>query len=60
LAKNFVNNFKEILDQNLFSIYLSNVSTGLNAFVKNNKLETVFSTGSIYARDTNNSFNKVD
>ena len=60
LAKNFVNHFQEILDENLFSIYLSNISTGLNTFMKNNRLETVFSTGSIYAWDTNNSFNKVD
>ena len=60
LAKNFVNHFQEILDQNLFSIYLSNISTWLNAFIKNNNLQTVFSNDDIYARDTNNSFNKVD
>ena len=60
LAKNFVNHFQDILDQNMFSIYLSNVSTGLQSFVKDYNLQTVFATWKIYARDTNNSFNKVD
>lgn len=60
LAKNFVNHFQEILDQNLFSIYLSNVSTWLNIFIKSNGVQTTFSSGNIYAWDTNNSFNKVD
>ncbi len=60
LIKNFVNQFQDILDQNLFSIYLSNVSLWLNTFIKTNNIQTVFSTGNIYAWDTNNSFNKVD
>lgn len=60
LAKNFVNHFQDILDQNMFSIYLSNVSTWLQSFVKKTNLQTVFSTWKIYAWDTNNSFNKVD
>lgn len=60
LAKNFVNHFQDILDQNMFSLYLSNVSTGLSSFIQSSNLQTTFSPNTIYAWDINNSFNKVD
>jgi len=60
LTKNFVNQFQDILDQGLFAIYLSNISSGLNDFLKETNVQSVFSSDNIYTRDTNNSFNKVD
>jgi hypothetical protein len=42
------------------NIYLSNASTGFNQLLKKHKLTNVFDTWSIYAWDTNSSYDKVD
>jgi len=60
IVKNLIENFDTVLDRNYVQIYLSNVSTWMNNFLLNNHLMTKFSSGNIYARDTNNSFDKVD
>jgi len=60
ISKNIVHNFDKILEKNYIQIYLSNVSTGLNNLLKANNLNNQFSNWKIYARDTNDSYNKVD
>lgn len=60
IVKNFVEHFDKVLKNNYVQIYLSSVSTGMNEFLLQNNLMNVFSDHKIYARDTNNSFDKVD
>jgi len=60
ITKNLIENFDTVLERNYVQIYLSNVSTGMNNFLLENQLMTKFSDENIYARDTNNSFDKVD
>ncbi|NOZ44963.1 MAG: hypothetical protein GXP45_07655 [bacterium] len=60
ILKNFVEHFDRVLERHYVQIYLSNASTGMNHFLKENNLMNVFDTGHIYAWDTNNSFDKVD
>ncbi len=60
IAKNFIENFETIKAKELFHVYFSNISTELEQFLQENNLNSSYSTGKIYARDTNNSYNKVD
>jgi hypothetical protein len=60
LFKNLVNNFAQITKDQGINIWLSNAQTGLTNILKKYDLSNEFSTGKIYARDTNVSFDKVD
>jgi len=60
IGKNIIQNFDKVINKNQIQIYLSNISTGLNLLLTENNLSNTFSPNKIYARDTNNSFNKVD
>ncbi|MEI6118547.1 MAG: hypothetical protein WCP92_04930 [bacterium] len=42
------------------TIYLSNVSTGLNATLTKHNLTNIFDPNYIYFWDTNTSYNKID
>ena len=60
LFKNLVNNFAQVTKDQWINIWLSNSQTGLNDILKKYDLSNEFSSGKIYARDTNVSFDKVD
>gem|GEM_PF-197110 len=60
IAKNVVENFNTVLKRNYVQVYLSNVSTGITNFLQENSLMTMFDSGSVYAWDTNTSYDKVD
>jgi len=60
IIKTIINNFEDILDNNYINIYLSNVSPQLNKHLQDIWLQTNYQSDKIYARDTNNAFNKAD
>lgn len=60
IAKNVVNKFSEIANHQFLTIYLSNVSTGFNWLLDQNKLSNVFTPTNIYFWDMNASYNKID
>ncbi len=60
IIKNLINKFPEVLANNLIHIYLSNASEKLNWLLQKRELTNIYNPSFIYARDTNNSFNKVD
>ena len=60
IFQQMVNNFDEIIENNYVQIYLSNVSDNLQNLLLNHWLKNIYDSGYIYARDTNNSYNKVD
>ncbi|MBP7061698.1 hypothetical protein KBA84_02605 [Patescibacteria group bacterium] len=45
---------------NLIHVYLSNASEKLNGLLQKRELTNIYNPQFIYARDTNNSFNKTD
>ena len=60
LFKNTINNFGQITKDQWMNIWLSNVQTGITDILQKYSLSNTFSTGKIYAWDTNVSFDKVD
>lgn len=60
IIKNLINKFPDVLANNLIHIYLSNVSEKLNGLLQKRELTNIYNPKFIYARDTNNAFNKVD
>ena len=60
IIKNVVNRFDEIANKQYITMYLSNVSTGLNAVLTKHNLTNIFDPNYIYFRDTNVSYNKID
>lgn len=60
IIKNLINKFPQVLANNLIHIYLSNASEKLNGLLQKRELTNIYDPHFIYARDTNNSFNKVD
>lgn len=60
IIKNLINRFPEVLPKNLIHVYLSNVSGGFNGLIQKRWLTNVYSSDFIYARDTNDSYNKID
>ncbi|MCX6824522.1 MAG: DUF4012 domain-containing protein [candidate division SR1 bacterium] len=60
IIKNVVNRFDEIANKQFVTMYLSNVSTGLNAVLTKHNLTNIFDPNYIYFWDTNTSYNKID
>lgn len=60
IIKNVINRFDEIANKQYITMYLSNVSTGLNGVLNKNNLTNIFDPNYIYFRDTNVSYNKID
>jgi hypothetical protein len=60
IAKNVVNKFSEIENNQYLTMYLSNVSPAFDGLLAKNKLSNVFSPSNMYFRDMNASYNKVD
>jgi len=60
IIKNVINRFDEIANKQYITMYLSNVSTGLNAVLNKHNLTNIFDPNYIYFRDTNTSYNKID
>ena len=51
---------KELTTKYSFGIYIPTISPGLNTILSNYKLTTIPNNETIYTRDTNKSFNKID
>ncbi len=60
IIKNLINKFPDVLANNLIHVYLSNASEKLNGLLQKRELTNIYNPQFIYARDTNNSFNKTD
>ena len=60
IIKNVINRFDEIANKQFITIYLSNVSTGINEVLTKNNLTNIFDPNYAYFRDTNVSYNKID
>ncbi len=60
IFKKFVNNFDLIKNSYGLQIYLSNVHSGFQQFLIANHFTTTFRKNTIYAWDSNDSFNKID
>lgn len=60
IARNIVNKFDEIANNQYLTMYLSNVTPQFDGLLAKNKLSNVFSPKNMYFRDMNASYNKVD
>lgn len=60
ILKNTVNLLPDILNNNFIQVYLSNTSPEIQHIIKKYNLSTTYKTGTLYARDASNSFNKVN
>lgn len=60
IIKNIINRFDEIANKQFITMYLSNVSTGLNAVINKHNLTNIFDPNYLYFWDTNVSYNKID
>lgn len=60
IARNVVNKFNEIANNQYLTMYLSNVTPAFDGLLAKNKLSNVFSPTNMYFRDMNASYNKVD
>jgi hypothetical protein len=60
LARNVVNKFSEIANNQYLTMYFANVSAQFDGLLAKNKLSNVFSPSNMYFRDMNASYNKVD
>ena len=60
IVKNVVNRFDEIANKKFVTIYMSNISTWLEAVLDKHNLTNTFDPNYIYFRDTNVSYNKID
>lgn len=60
VLKNFINNFESITDTYSFGIYIPSISQGLNEVLTKYHFTTIPNPHTIYAWDTNKSFNKID
>ncbi len=60
LLRNFVSMFEELTSQSSFGIYIPTISTKLNELLSSYHFNTIPNNHTLYSRDTNKSFNKVD
>lgn len=60
IAKHIINNFSTILDNQMMSVYLSNVSNEFNGLIQKWQLTNTYNPNTLYARDINDSYNKID
>ena len=55
-----IQNIQYIADQHWIQIYLTDRNTQMEDRLKKNKLTTIYDTGTMYLRDTNIAYNKLD
>jgi hypothetical protein len=60
LIKNLINRREEMLAQRYVHMYFSNITPELHSFLIQHNLNTPYSSGNLYSRDTNISNNKSD
>lgn len=60
ILQQLINQRAEIPSKNYLQLYLSNVSTGFQAFLQKNQLNTRYTPEYLYARDVNEANNKSD
>ena len=60
IIKNVINRFDEIANKQYITMYISNISTGLNTILTKHNLTNIFDQNHAYFRDTNVSYNKID
>lgn len=60
IAKHIINNFSEILNSQMMAVYLSNVSDQFNGLIQKRQLTNTYNPNTLYARDINDSYNKID
>lgn len=60
ILKSVVNRFDEIANKQYLTMYISNISTGLENVLSKHNLTNTFDPNYIYLRDTNVSYNKID
>ena len=60
LLKNFISSFDTLTQSYSFGIYIPNISSKLNTMLSKYHLTTIPNDTTIYAWDTNKSFNKID
>jgi hypothetical protein len=60
IVKKVINSWSSLLDKRYLNIYLSNITTGLQTFLADNALQTIYSPNYLYTRDTNTASNKSD
>jgi len=60
ITKHIINNFSSVLNQRGINIFLSNVSDQLHGLVQKRSLTNIYDPDYIYARDINDSYNKID
>lgn len=60
LVLSMIRNFATLQDRRLINLYLPDASPGLQNIIQQHKLTTTYDPTSIYIRDTNHSYNKID
>ena len=60
IAKHIINNFSAILEDQMMAVYLSNVSDQFNGLIQKRQLTNSYNPNILYARDINDSYNKID
>lgn len=56
----FLSQGKELIQQRYINVYLDNISGSFHTFLRTNRLTTRYEADTLYARDSNVSFNKID
>jgi hypothetical protein len=60
ISKHIINNFSNVIDQRSINIFLSNVSDQFYGLIQKRHLSNNYNSNHIYARDINDSYNKID
>ncbi|MDR2189635.1 MAG: DUF4012 domain-containing protein [Candidatus Peribacteria bacterium] len=60
MLQNLINNWSSLLDRRYLNMYFSNITTGLQTFLRDTSLQTVYVPNYLYTRDTNTAGNKSD
>jgi hypothetical protein len=60
IISKIIKNIEYISQQHWIQIYLTDTTPGLNTRIQKNNLTTIYHTGTMYLRDTNIAYNKLD
>lgn len=60
LAEGIASQGFELIQENMVNLYLTSVSGPMHTFLRTHNLTTRFEEGTIYARDSNVAYNKID
>jgi hypothetical protein len=60
ILRNLINNRKPLTEKKYLNVYFSNITTGLQTFLREHHFNTFYEDSTIYTREINMSYNKSD